>query len=506
VTDAPLLHAIERAVRARVPDATVLAAVSGGPDSMALLGALCALARGRPSLRVVAAHFDHRLRPDSARDGNAVAAFAASRGVRVVHGEGDVRERARSARRSIEEAARDLRYEFLEDAASEVGAGLIATAHTRSDQVETVLMRILRGTGARGLAGIPEQRGRIVRPLLGVARADTLAYCHERGVPFVNDPTNADRRFLRNRIRHDVLPALRRAYPGIDDALERMAASARAECERVERITAGRVAASLRAIDAGAFVLGMEALSDLDDEDERVHVLASALEAMDAHRDVSRAHYRMLLRLAHALARPGTSVDLPRLRARREHDAIVFVPRSSRDTGLAVAPLALPVPGCVVLDGWEIRADVVPGAGARAEIGVSAAGGAESGPPPRGARRGDEATGPAALPLVAFIAHDDTPLLVRFPRPGDRMRPFGMKGRKKLSDLFIDRKIPLRLRAGTPVLEIANEIVWVAGVATSETSRIDETTPRAIRLVARRIEATRPEAGQHATAAAGRNP
>jgi tRNA(Ile)-lysidine synthase len=475
-----LRHSIERVLRPPAGGATVLAAVSGGPDSMAMLDALCVLSRRRSGFSVVAAHFDHRLRPDSSRDRDVVSAFVASRGIRFVCGEGDVRASARATRRSVEEAARDLRYAFLERAADEAGADAIAVAHTRDDQIETALMRILRGTGIRGLAGIPERRGRIVRPLLSVARAETIAYCREHGVPFVIDSTNDDRRFLRNRIRHDVLPALRRAYPGIDEAFLRMAASARVELERIDRLVAGRIE-SLRRTDANEFALDASAFFGLED-DERVQLLSRALETMSAGRDVSRVHYRSLLRLSREDARPGGSVDLPGLRARREHDAIVFFPRARRE-GESPGVGRLPVPGRVVIGGWEVSADVVPGEVARAEIRKAA---------------------PASHDLIAFLGHNDRlpAITVRLPRPGDRMRPFGMSGHKKLSDLFIDGKVPRRMRARTPVVEMNGEIVWVAGVAASESSRIGATTSRAIRLRARRIDATPARDESRATAAA----
>lgn len=435
-----MLHPVARAVRDHVDEATVLAAVSGGADSMAMLDALCALAAERPRLRVVAAHFDHRLREDSVRDRDTVAAFAAARGVAFVSGAGDVRARARSARESLETAARAMRYAFLERAAAEHGADVIATAHTRSDQVETVLMRILRGTGARGLAGIPARRGRIVRPLLSVARGDTHDYCAAHGVPFLADPSNEDRRHARNRVRHDVLPALRSVYPGLDSALERIGANARAACDRADERVRDLVTTHLRA-DGDAFVLDAAAFADLDD-DERQHLLSRALDAMDAHRDVSRVHYRALLSLARDTARTGAAVDLPRLRARREHDGLVFAPRPEGTGAEAPAPLVLNVPGAVVIGGWKIDAWWT-GAG---------------------------------------------PIVVRFPRPGDRMRPFGMAGTKKLSDLFIDAKIPQRQRARTPVVEMGGEIVWVAGVAAGEATRVSHEHEPRVRLAATRVE------------------
>jgi tRNA(Ile)-lysidine synthase len=423
------------AVRSSFPGGTVVAAVSGGPDSMAMFHALCRLG----DVRVIAAHFDHRLRGDSHLDVEPVERVAERFGVRVVRGSGDVAAHARVSRASIEAAARELRYAFLERIAGETGADFIATAHTRSDQVETVMMRILRGADTRGLRGIHPRRGRVVRPLLSVSRADTLAYCEARAVPCIHDPSNMDRRYFRNRIRHDVLPSLRTAYPGIDAALERISAAAQQRFDEAETATIHRLGAFFHAEGRDGWTLTLDAFEGLDD-DQRAHLISAALEKIGV-RDVTCAHYRALTR--------GASVDLPALRVRREHDALVF---SRRDAEALAGE-------------WTITSRPVSG---------------------DEARRALDGTRSAH---VAYVAAD-SPLTVRFARPGDRMRPFGMTGHKKLSDLFIDRKIPRRLRATTPVVEKDGEILWVVGVAVSESARVHPGTGHVVQLTATRTEAS----------------
>ncbi|HUG67781.1 MAG TPA: tRNA lysidine(34) synthetase TilS [Pirellulaceae bacterium] len=207
----------------RVP---VVVAVSGGADSVALLRGLVSLAEGSNSA-LVAAHFNHRLRPDSGQDADFVGKLCGRMQVRCELGVA-VDELAAVAAGGIEEAARDARYEFLAKIARQVGARYVATAHTADDQTETILHRIVRGTGIRGLAGIPVSRELVpgitlIRPLLAFQRSEIVDYLGELGQPYRNDSSNSDERFTRNRIRHALLPTLRDAYnPNVDESLRRL--------------------------------------------------------------------------------------------------------------------------------------------------------------------------------------------------------------------------------------------------------------------------------------------
>jgi tRNA(Ile)-lysidine synthase len=183
------------------PGSRVLAAVSGGPDSTALLLALHELGRD-----VVGAHFDHALRPDSAADAEAVAALCKRLSVPLV----TERRSGSLAPGSLQAAARAARYSFLERAADAHGRDLIAVAHTADDQAETVVMNLLRGSGPAGLRGMPDRRGRVVRPLLAATRAQVVEYLEQAGVTPREDPSNRDRRFLRARVRHLLMPRLDR--------------------------------------------------------------------------------------------------------------------------------------------------------------------------------------------------------------------------------------------------------------------------------------------------------
>lgn len=199
-------------------DAHLVLAVSGGPDSMALLhGAARLVATGRTDWHLSVAHLDHALRPRSADDAAFVVAEATSLGLHVETRRADVAALARGEGTSIEESGRDARYRFLEEVAP--AAAWIATGHTLDDVAETVLINLLRGSGLGGAAGIPARRGRVVRPLLDARRSELRSLLDEAGMPYRIDPSNADPAYLRNRVRAELLPALEALRPG---AVERI--------------------------------------------------------------------------------------------------------------------------------------------------------------------------------------------------------------------------------------------------------------------------------------------
>ena len=216
------------------PGALILCAVSGGRDSMALLHLLTALAE-EGGFRVHAAHFNHHLRPTADRDEDFVRRWCGDRGIPLTCGGGDAAAFAKAAGTSLEDGARQLRYRFLEETADQVGAARIATAHHREDNAETVLLHLLRGAGLQGLSGIPPVRGKIVRPLLEAGRADIDAYVERNGLPYVEDESNRDTAYTRNRLRLEVLPLLEEIVPGCGGRIAAAAALLREENAHIQR-------------------------------------------------------------------------------------------------------------------------------------------------------------------------------------------------------------------------------------------------------------------------------
>ena len=219
----PIVDALaDGAARLKIPDgAPIVLAVSGGPDSTALLHGAAALAPGR-NWHLTVAHLDHALRTTSADEAATVAASAVRLGLAAEVRRVDVAALAAAEHRSLEDAGRQARYRFLEEVADSHGPeALIATAHTADDVAETILLRLARGSGLRGLRGIPARRGRIVRPLLNARRAALRAALDAAGIPYAIDPSNADVAHARNRVRAELLPALERLNPAAVDALIR---------------------------------------------------------------------------------------------------------------------------------------------------------------------------------------------------------------------------------------------------------------------------------------------
>jgi tRNA(Ile)-lysidine synthase len=230
-------------------DTQLLLAVSGGADSIALLhGAARLVATGQRGWRLAIAHLDHALRPDSADDAAFVVAASASLGLPAEVRRTDVAALAQQEGRSTEEAGRDARYQFLEDVAP--AGTLIATAHTRDDVAETVLINLLRGSGLGGMAGIPARRGRVVRPLLDERRAELRSLLDAAEVAYRTDPSNADPAFLRNRIRAELLPVMESIRPGAVERMGRFSRLAAADDALLDELAAAELAR--RADETGA--------------------------------------------------------------------------------------------------------------------------------------------------------------------------------------------------------------------------------------------------------------
>lgn len=435
----------------------VLVAVSGGPDSMALLDALRRVPR---KVELVAAHFDHRLRDDGDRE--VVTAYCREHNVECRTGAADVRGWSRARRLSLEAGARHLRYRFLDETADAVDADKIATAHTRDDNVETVLMRVLRGSGIRGLAGIPRRRGRIVRPFLEVKRDWTLGYCRANGVPFVEDPSNRDTRFERNYVRHELLPRLRAVDRDTEAGLETLRRTAADTVASVRRATDAVLAEHFTRERDGVWTLSTAPVAALDPLSRYV-LFADALSYhMRSEAEPGRVHFDALSALLDRAPGAGNRTSLPGIDVRREHDALVFRARREDRADEPFGPRVLALPGVTHVDGLRVTVGVVSSL--------------ESRPFERPAARAEQGCEKAYFAIDAI----EPPLVVRAPRAGDRMQPFGMSGTKKLSDIFIDRKIPYRRRGGMLVVEDRREIVWVVGVTTSESTRITEETREAL--------------------------
>jgi tRNA(Ile)-lysidine synthase len=307
-----LVAAVDRAIRhARTPvrGETLVLGLSGGADSVALADALASLQR-RHGYRLVAAHLDHGLRADSADDAAFCHAFCTKLGVPFRGGSAPVRARAGREKGGLEQAARLERYSFLRRVKDDEGGALVAVAHTQDDQAETLLLRLLRGAGASGLAGMRAQSGDLLRPLLEVSRARVLEHLHDRGLAWREDPSNADPVHLRNRVRHELLPYLEQRFnPRVREALARTAALLADEAAHLQT-QAEELVSRIGSRDGEALILDRRRLVAAPPAVARVAVRL-AFQRTGGLVGVDRGHVDRLLQVAGSAAPAGRRLLFP---------------------------------------------------------------------------------------------------------------------------------------------------------------------------------------------------
>jgi len=430
-----------RARRLITPGSRVLAAVSGGPDSMALITILSELS-GEMQLDLAVAHFDHGIRPEAAREKALVERYAAKLAVPLFLGSGNVPAEARRTKKGLEETARLLRHRFLEETARGWNASSVPLGHTRDDQVETILHHIIRGSGWRGLQGMPPRRGIFVRPLLTCSRMDLRALLRSRRIRYAIDRSNYSSEYLRNRLRNRLLPHLERNYnPSIRESLLRLSENLAEGWETLER-PLGRLIPGAGA--AGEIGIPLGNLARLTDFQLYLLIDLMLRERFGVPQDIERTHFDAAKRLIRS-GRSGTRVHLPHgIVACIEHSSLV-VRRNGEDRA-APGEAIIAAAGNCALPWWNLSAVVerVPA----------------------------NDVDPRSSASEAYFAGIVFPIRVRSRRPGDRLIPFGMRGTKKLSDLLIDRKVPLSRRDAIPVFEDARGVFWLPGVAADERTRI----------------------------------
>ncbi len=445
------------------PGDRVLVAVSGGVDSVVLLYLLKEL---QPELKLTlaVAHFDHAIRPDSAQDADFVRKLARALKLRFYTERADVPAYAQAHKISVEVAARTLRYQFLEKTAQAHSYTKIALGHTLNDQAETLLMRLLRGSGLEGLAGIPPVRPaphcQYVRPLIETTREQIEAFAKVHKLRWREDITNYDTTILRNKIRHKLIPMLREYNPNLIEALGRTARLLGQAAQHLE----GEADQALRmllcdkqpdelALDLKRFVRLPHYLQAL--------VLRRAVFTLDAQSELEAAHSEAVLSWA---ARRGEGeISLPGgVRVLRRHNQFIITMR----------PTPIPKRFEYLL--------TVPGETLLAEIGwrfttvLSSRSRARSSKPKE------------KLRILIDADKIQGGLRVRNRRPGDRITLPG--GTKKLQDFFVDRKIPREARDTIPLICDANALIWIVGEAVNAAYRVTAQTRQTIEITAEQIQ------------------
>lgn len=423
-------------------------AVSGGPDSVALLGALVELA-SRKVAHLTVLHVNHGLRPEADQEQQLVEGLCQRWQLPCV-----VKTLTPpQVRRSIEAWARAERYQFFQQAKEQHCLDAVALAHTRDDQAETVLLRLLRGTGRRGLAGIPARRDDwIIRPLLSCSREEVLSYLTATHLPYATDASNTDLRYTRNKIRHMLLPLLEGEFsPRIRQHLVQTAESLRQEEAWIEEQAQSaykRVQVEEKRLSRTCLLAEPQALHP--------RILRIWLERNKNLTEISFLHLQRLKALAE-----GTivgQVELPgAFVAHQEGDCLVLTKKHAPPMIHSYRyDVKLGESLKIVETGWEIKASwPVAWKGMPSE-----------------ARLHD--------PWLAVFDVDalSQPLAVRSCKPGDRLRPLGMRGQKKIHDIFIDKKIGVAQRRLWPLVLCGAEIIWIPGCVRGEQGRVTPATQR----------------------------
>ncbi len=460
-----VVGAIEAALlRAGVRTGTsILIGLSGGADSVALTCAMLEL-RNVLALRIVAAHLNHRIRgAESDRDEEFVRRMCARLGIELIVERADGLD-ASISNANLEERARDARRVFLLRVASRVQADFVALGHHRDDQAETVLMRLMRGAGAAGMAAMAERgQGRLIRPMLSLSRAEIRDYLGACRISFVEDSSNSSRDILRNRIRSDLLPMLERDYaPGLGERLVELASEMRSLDELVTEIAAHE----LDAIRVSGGALDVSGFGAVNRAVQAVVIRLYLAERMGSLRRVSRAHIEAVRALI-LEGGPSNSIDLPGgWRAEREYNLFRLVSAHERKAGAPVLSAAIAADGITIVEaaGFKFQASTIAAA---------------------------DASMPDSLSVAMFDAAKiaDAGLVARNFMKGDRIHPMGMRGTRKVQDVFVDRKLPRARREHFPVVTVGDTIAWLPGLARADCALVTKATETILRVEASAIAA-----------------
>jgi tRNA(Ile)-lysidine synthase len=445
--------------------------VSGGPDSLCLLDILY-----KSGLKLVLAHMNHQLRAEADQEANNIRKIAHGYGIPCVVKEENVGVYAEVHSLSVEEAARILRYRFLFSEAERRDAQAVAVGHTADDQVETVLMHLLRGSGLEGLMGmeawqVPNAWSKeiaLARPLLGIWREEIEAYCRENDLTPSIDLSNFEKTYFRNRLRHEAIPFLETYSPHLKEKLLRMAEVLRGDLQVLDPVVESTWRECLKQVGDGYVAFKREVLNEQLEGMQRRLMRRAMDQLRPGLRDIG---FEVVERGLSLLKRAGSGgrVDLAdglRLVVEGETVWVAAWEADLPETGwpqVKGQPIYLYIPGSISLgDGWQMDLQTV--------LDVE---------------EGKQLAFHNNDPYQAWLDVDEISgaLELRSRREGDRIKPLGMEGQRvKLSDLMVNVKMPHRARTGWPLVCCPDEVLWIPGYATSHTSRIQPGSKRIIHI------------------------
>ncbi len=456
------------------PGDKVLIGVSGGPDSMALLHALIHLSQ-RLGIQLAMAHLNHGLRPKAADQDEAfVTAQASVLSLPFFVQKTDVSALHQGSGDSLEEAARKARYEFFQEILDQNNYTKLALGHHQDDNAELILMNLIRGSGILGLAGIPAVRGnQIVRPLMEISKKEILTFLCQRQIAFVTDTSNQDQYFLRNRIRHELMPLLVANYnPRMVATLNRLGRILQdEEAWAEEKIKTAMVALVMKNQD-GSLGLSISDLQALHVAARKRLVRAIIKQLLGGLRRISADHLDAVLNLAGNLKKEG-ALNLPSsILVVRSGPKLSFYKTAEKRP----RPANSPTGKHGVFESRLLFTDRFQPLWLRIEsldLEIRFA---------YAAFDAFNATGPADGRTVFFdLDQLDFPMILRNPRPGDQFQPLGMNGRQKIKKFFINHKVPRTERATCLVLESNGKIIWLVGYRIDDSVKVTHNTTRIVK-------------------------
>lgn len=442
-----------------IKGATVIVAVSGGPDSLCLLHLLKSLSF-EYRLNLVVAHLNHCLRPEAAQEADGVAKIASDFSLPFEIRAVDIRNYKKKLAISEEEAGRKARYDFLFETAGKYKASRIALGHHLDDQAETVLLNVIRGTGVDGLAGMLPRRARgniqLVRPLLCLRRSEIESYCDANNLQPFTDSSNLETNYTRNKLRLELIPQLQLQYnPRIREALFRLGSLAADDRIYLQNMARKQFYCMAR-FTKNEIILNRQVLLNLPPA-LRGRVLRYALKKQISAKEIGNLHIEQLLDFAEK-GRTGKQLKLPGMLSVYSSYERLVIKSTSDSEQKAFEPVMLKIPGKAVLPGgYKITACIKD----VAEL---------TWPPPS---------------CRAYLDLDKISsgfLLVRSRRPGDRFHPQGAPGAKKIKEFFIDQRIPSSHRENMPLVTEGENIIWVAGIRIADVYRVTGQTKQALVL------------------------
>ena len=442
---------------------SLLLAVSGGPDSVAMLFVLHSLSY-KLNLDLYIAHINHKLRgAESDKDQNYVEHLSKKLNIPLFVLKKDTKSFAKKNKLSIEDAARQIRYSFFTECARRSKIDSISTAHTLDDQAETVLMRFLRGAGIRGLRGIQPASDlfefKLTRPLIKITRKEIEGYLRKKRIRPRIDKSNLDTKFLRNRIRHELVPQLVKEYnPNLKNQLVMLAKMLNEDYDYIQLLSYEQFNKIATSSSNKRVVFKLKAFKALNVSAQRYLVRSAIKQLAFTLDNIEYRHWEEIKSLVSS--RPiGSIVNLPNsIIAIKIKSSLIFTIKSkSTSTKPKEKEVVLNVPGITTYNRKKVKASFKD-------------------KPPKAYSKNNG---------IEFFDLDkvDLPIVVRKRKKGDKVKPLGMKGYKKLSDVFIDKKIPKNRRDNIPVIVSAlGDIIWVVGLCTSESQKLTLTSSKILRL------------------------